>query len=97
MNQLLSSVINFTSVVFFSLLFVGNCSNVESEKAYCEKKAQEYFLRCLINVKTAPGYFGKSEWTSSQIQTYSQNFCIADYIRKKRCADQKEYRPHRKD
>ena len=97
MNQLLSSVISCISIVFLSLLLFENCGNIESEKAYCEKKAQQYFLLCLINIKTAPSYFGKPEWTSPQIQTYSQNFCVAEYIRKKRCADQKEYRPHRKD
>ncbi len=97
MNQFLNPVLSFISIVFFSFLFLGNCSNVESEKAYCEKKAKQYFLLCIINIKTAPAYFGKTEWTSQQIQSYSQNFCVSDYIRKKRCADQSAFRPHRKD
>lgn len=97
MNQFLSPVTSFICIVVFSFIFSGNCSNVESEKAYCEKKAQKYFLLCLVNIKTAPSYFGKPEWTSQQIQSYAQNFCVAEYIRKKRCPDQKSFIPHRKD
>lgn len=85
----------FLWCVFFCFTF-GNCSSVESEKAYCEKRAQRYFLLCLVNIKTSPSYFGKPEWNSQQVQSYAQNFCISEYQRK-RCANQDSFVPHRKD
>lgn len=97
MNQFLSPVISFFYVACFSVLLFGNCGSVESEKAYCEKRAQRYFLLCLVNIKTSPSYFGKPEWNSQQIQSYAQNFCISEYRRKKRCPDQDAFVPHRKD
>ena len=89
MNLILNRIISQIYLSAFSILILGNCSVVESEKAYCEKKAERYFLLCLVDIKTAPSYFGKAEWNSQQIQAYSQSFCVAEYIRKKRCPDQK--------
>ena len=89
-------IMNRNCDITFILSF-ANCSNVVSEKTYCEKKAEEYFFLCLLNIAISPNYFGKPEWNTQEVQTYSQGYCIAEYNRKKACADMKTYRPHRKD
>jgi len=87
----------FFFVVLLVFLSFVDCSNVVSEKTYCEKKAEEYFFLCLLNIAISPTYFGKPEWNAEEVQTYSQGYCIAEYNRKKACRDMKTYRPHRKD
>lgn len=81
----------------FFLLLTVNCGNLESEKSYCEKKAEQYFLLCLVDINRAPSYYGFSDWATPQAQAYAQNYCIIEYQRKKRCPDQRSYIPHRKD
>ncbi len=82
-------------LVLFIPLF--QCTNIETERAHCEKQAQNEFLLCLINVATGPDYFGRPDWKTQEIQSYSQGFCIADYNRKLECPSKKTYKPTRKN
>ncbi len=85
------------SFVGVAIFLIVSCGNIESEKSYCERKAEEYFLLCLVDIKAAPSYYGFRDWATPQAQAYAQNYCILEYQRKKRCPDQKSYKPHRKD
>ena len=86
----------FKIVILFISIIFSNCSSLESEKSYCEKRADHYFTLCILNYNLAPNYFGKPEWNKSEIQAYSRNYCIAEYLRKKKCTDKSSIEPRKK-
>jgi hypothetical protein len=73
------------------------CSGIESEKSYCEKRADYYFTLCLLNINLAPGYYNKPEWNQARTQEFARNYCLLEYQRKKRCVDKSSSEPRRSD
>lgn len=78
------------------VMLVLNCGGVESERSYCEKRADYYFTLCLININITPDYYARPEWKTPTVKAYAQNYCILEFLRKKRCVDKSSIEPHRK-